>query len=217
MQDMAGHDLSIIEMLFASRLDVICVGDNKQATYSTHNTRKNKGKVGRNLWAFIDKQKDGVATIEENLVSRRFNSNICAFANAVYPNTKNITTSMTEITGHDGVFIIESNDVERYSEYFHPVVLKYDRRTDVGGVSSYNYGECKGMTFDRVLLYPTTLLTGFLAGNALTSREKYYVAVTRPRYSLAIVVDKLPTSTVFEPVDIPLGNKSIHALRFVEG
>jgi hypothetical protein len=205
-------------MLFDSGVDVICVGDNKQATYSTHNARKNKGKTGRNLWEFCaDKQKDGVVTIEENMVSRRFNSSICAFANAVHSNTKNITTSMKETTGHDGVFIIESNDVEQYSEYFNPVVLKYDRRTDVGGVPSYNYGECKGMTFDRVLLYPTNPLTGFLAGKALTNREKYYVAVTRPRYSLAIVVDKLPTSTVFESVNIPLGDMTIHAMRFVEG
>jgi hypothetical protein len=217
MQDMAGHDLSIVEMLFDSEIEVICVGDNKQATYSTHNTRKNKRKAGQNLWEFYaDKLKDGVATIEENMVSRRFNSNICAFANAVYPNTKNITTSMTEITGHDGVFIIESNDAERYFEHFNPAVLKYDRRTDVGGVLSYNYGECKGMTFNRVLLYPTKPLTDFLTGKALTSQEKYYVAVTRPRYSLAIVVDKLPTSTIFEPVDIPLGKMPIHALRFVD-
>jgi superfamily I DNA/RNA helicase len=217
MQDMAGHDLSIVEMLFDSRLDVICVGDNKQATYSTHNARKNKRKAGRNLWEFCaDKQKDGVATIEENMVSRRFNSNICAFANAVYPNAKNITTSMTKTTGHDGVFIIERSDMEQYLEHYNPVVLKYDRRTDVGGVPSYNYGECKGMTFDRVLLYPTKPLTGFLAGKELTSQERYYVAVTRPRYSLAIVVDKIPTSTVFEPVDIPLGDMTIYALRFVE-
>jgi hypothetical protein len=105
--------------------------------------------------------------------------------------------------------------VEQYSKHFNPVVLKYDRRTDVGGVASYNYGECKGMTFDRVLLHPTKPLADFLAGKKLTSQEKYYVAVTRPRYSLTIVVDKPPTSKFFEPVDIPAGDKTIHALRFI--
>ena len=217
IQDMAGYDLSIIEMLFDSGVNIICVGDNKQATYSTHNARKNKGKSGRNLWEFCaDKQSNGVATIEENMVSRRFNSNICTFANIVYPNTKNISTSMNEATGHDGVFVIERIDLERYYLHFKPVVLKYSRATDVGGVASYNYGECKGMTFDRVLLYPTKPLEAFLSGKKLDKQEKYYVAVTRPRYSLAIIVDKLPKSTMFEPVKIPITNGNIQALRFIE-
>jgi len=217
MQDMTGHDLSIVEMLFDSGIKVICVGDNKQATYSTHNARKNRGKAGRNLWEFCaDKQKDGVAVIEENMVSRRFNSNICAFANAVYPNANNITTCMTETTGHDGVFLVEKKDVQKYCGTFDPIVLRYDRRTDVGCVVSFNYGECKGMTFGRVLLYPNRPLVGFLAGKSLSSPEKYYVAVTRPKYSLAIVVDKLPSATAFEATNISVGNGVIKALRFIE-
>jgi hypothetical protein len=218
VQDMAGHDLSIVEVLFDSRIEVICVGDNKQATYSTHNARKNKKKSGRNLWEFCaDKESAGVATIEENMVSRRFNNNICAFANRVYPNTKNIITCMNDVTEHDGVFIIESCDVEQYCEHFKPVVLKYSRATDVGDRASYNYGECKGMTFDRVLLYPTQPFVAFLSGKKLDKQEKCYVAVTRPRYSLAIVVNKLPTGTVFGPVDISLGDTTIKAQRFIDG
>jgi hypothetical protein len=162
-------------------------------------------------WRFIR-----LATIEENMVSRRFNSNICAFSNKVYPNTKNITTCMNVVTEHDGVFIIEGKDVEQYYRYFKPVVLKYSRATDVDGRASYNYGECKGMTFDRVLLYPTQPLIAFLSGKKLTSQEKYYVAVTRPRYSLAIVVDKLLTSTSFKPVDISLAGTIIKTLRFID-
>lgn len=217
MQDMTGYDLSIVEMLFASSIAVVCVGDNKQATYSTHNSRKNKGVSGRNLWEFCaEKNRYGVATIEESMVSRRFNSNICAFANSVYSNTKNISTNMYEHTGHDGVFIIERDDVERYYKYFKPTVLKYSRATDVGDVPSFNYGECKGMTFDRVLLYPTKPLTMFLSGKKLEKQEKYYVAVTRPRYSLAIVVEKLPNSLAFESARIFVGDGTIQAQRFFE-
>jgi len=76
---------------------------------------------------------------------------------------------------------------------------------------AFIYGECKGMTFDRILLYPTKPLTAFLSGKKLDSQEKYYVAVTRPRFSLAIVVDKLPTGTTFEPADIPIYDKTIQA------
>ena len=84
------------------------------------------------------------------------------------------------------------------------------------GVASFNYGACKGMTFDRVLLYPTKPLVAFLSRKKLDKQEKYYVAMTRPRYSLAVVVDKLPTSTIFEPVTIPVTNGNIQALRFIE-
>lgn len=94
--------------------------------------------------------------------------------------------------------------------------MKYSRVTDVGGVASFNYGECKGMTFDRVLLYPTKPLEAFLSGKKLDKPEKYYVAVTRPRYSLAIVVDNLPKSTLFEPVVIPITIGDIQALRYIE-
>jgi len=217
IQDMAGYDLNLIEMLFDSEITIVCVGDNKQATYKTHNARKNKGKAGRNLWEFCaEKESCGAATIEQNMVSRRFNSNICAFANSVFSNTNNITSCMNDITGHDGVFVINRSDVEQYLRYFKPAVLKYDRRTDVGGRASYNYGECKGMTFDRVLLYPTQSFAAFLSGKKLDKPEKYYVAVTRPRYSLSIIMNKLPTETLFEPVDIALGDNTIKACRFIE-
>jgi hypothetical protein len=217
IQDMAGDDLSIVEMLFDSNIAVTCVGDNKQATYRTHNTRKKKGKTGKNLWDFCaDKAKDGIASIEENMVSRRFNSNICTFANCVFSNDNNISTCMADTTEHDGVFIIARESLDLYMNYFSPIVLKYDRRTSVGEIMSLNFGQCKGMTFDRVLIYPNKPLSDFIKGKELKSPEKYYVAVTRPRYSLAIVMDRLPTSTMFEAIDFEIAGKSINALRYIE-
>jgi hypothetical protein len=124
---------------------------------------------------------------------------------------------MRKTTGHDGVFLIERDDVERYYRFFNPVVLKYNRATDVGGVASFNNGECKGMTFPRVLLYPTKPLIEFLSGKKLDKQEKYYVAVTRPQYSLAIVVDKLLASSEFVTASIFIGDSTIQAQRFVGG
>jgi hypothetical protein len=217
IQDMAGEDLSIVQLLFASTISVICVGDNKQATYQTHNTRKGKRQSGRNFWEFcMQAKKLGMAIIEESMVSRRFNGNICAFANYVFPNSKNISTCMAEISGHDGVFIIAKSDVKLYCEYFLPDVLKYDKRTDVGDFISLNFGQCKGMTFDRVLVYPNKPLSDFLRGKKLESPEKYYVAVTRPKYSLAILVEKPIKNPVFEDVQIKIGDVSIQAQRFIE-
>ena len=58
-----------------------------------------------------------------------------------------------------------------------------------------NYGESKGSTFDRVLIYPTEDIVDYLrTGNleyiqAFHTRAKLYVAVTRARYSVAFVLD----------------------------
>ncbi len=59
-------------------------------------------------------------------------------------------------------------------------------------------------------------LSDFLSGKPLNSPEKYYVAATRPRYSLAIVIDKPPKSSVFEAVDIPVGSGLISGYRYIE-
>lgn len=49
IQDIAGEDFDILELLFGSPINVICVGDYKQSTYTTHNTRKRKKVTGQNI------------------------------------------------------------------------------------------------------------------------------------------------------------------------
>lgn len=49
----------------------------------------------------------------------------------------------------------------------------------------------------------------------MASPEKYYVAVTRAKYSNAIVVDKLFGAAGFEKCTIKLGDQEIEAERFV--
>ena len=100
---------------------------------------------------------------------------------------------MKEVTGHDGVFLIDQNDAKNYYECFKPQVLRFDARSKVENYHAVNFGACKGETFDRVLIYPNGPLTDFvLKGKVLGSPEKYYVGVTRPRYSIAIVLKKMP-------------------------
>ena len=195
IQDMVGYDLEIIGLLIEKTgINITVVGDEKQTTFKTHNTTKNKGNQGTNIWEFFKKyEEQGLVKYKYNLISRRFNMEICNFANLVYPNENNITTIMNETTEHDGVYFIKKESVEAYYRYFNPTVLKYDVKTDTQNMISLNFGECKGMTFDRVLIFPNTRLKEFLNnGIKLSAPAKYYVAVTRPRYSLAIVVDEIP-------------------------
>ncbi|MBA9083872.1 ATP-dependent exoDNAse (exonuclease V) beta subunit [Fontibacillus solani] len=58
---------------------------------------------------------------------------------------------------------------------------------------SVNFGESKGITFERVLIYPTQPFTQWIKNNNFellpTSRSKFYVALTRAQYSVGIVYD----------------------------
>ena len=194
VQDMAGYDLQIIKNLIKSNISITCVGDNKQATFRTNNSNKNKKMSGTKIWEFFQKMIDSnIIVMNKNLTSRRFNSEICNFANLVYPNENNIKTSMREMTEHDGVYLIKKEDVKIYYDYYKPTVLKYNNKTSVDEYSSYNFGECKGMTFERVLIYPNGPFKEFLfKRKKLNSPQKYYVAATRAKYSIAFVVDSFP-------------------------
>jgi DNA helicase II / ATP-dependent DNA helicase PcrA len=56
-----------------------------------------------------------------------------------------------------------------------------------------NFGMSKGLSFDRVLIYPTVPIIKWLkncsSDLAATSRSKLYVAITRARHSVAFVYD----------------------------
>ena len=211
VQDMAGYDLDIIALLMKSNINIICVGDNKQATFKTNTSIKNKKKSGKNIWEFFWEQKSkNIATIEENLVSRRFNESICNFANLVYPNANNMTTSMSEKTNHDGIFFVQKCDIETYYMQFQPIILRYDSRTDVGNFNAMNFGESKGLTFNRIIIFPNKQFEQFLfQKKALGAPQKYYVAVTRPKYSIAFVVDSLPKGDCYEQQVLNIEGKTI--------
>lgn len=215
VQDLAGYDIDLLKLLLDSNITVTCCGDNKQATFSTHNAKKNKNQTGKNIWQFFQGL-DNVE-IEKNLASRRFNRDICCFANRLFPVGDPITTIMGEETEHDGVFLIGQSDVDAYFNQFRPQVLRHDSKTVIEKYHAVNFGACKGETFDRVLIYPNGPLTDFIMKNkTLNAPEKYYVGVTRPRYSIAIVLKTIPKAlNGYEEVTITCENTQIRSLRYI--
>jgi DNA helicase-2/ATP-dependent DNA helicase PcrA len=71
--------------------------------------------------------------------------------------------------------------------------LRYDAKEKRVNTSYevLNFGISKGKSFDRVLIYPTNLIMDWIKDNNSdlkpNSRSKFYVAVTRARYSVGIV------------------------------
>lgn len=52
-----------------------------------------------------------------------------------------------------------------------------------------NMGEAKGLTIERVLIYPTRLMLNWIKGLKTKLRSQLYVAIIRAKYSAGIVCD----------------------------
>lgn len=192
VQDLAGYDLNLIELLLDSNINIFLVGDNRQATYSTNNSPKNSKYRGDKIHLLFEIWKNnGRCEIEYLSQSFRCNQVICDLADTLFPEMPRTTSANSKITGHDGVFVVPINRVSEYISTFSPKLLRYDRRTDCMGFRAYNFGETKGLTFPRVLIFPNGPINKYLSsGNirpVINSREKLYVGITRAEFSVAFV------------------------------
>ncbi len=206
VQDLSGDDINLLEVLFDSKINTFCVGDPKQSTYQTYNTKKYKSKTGRNIYQYFNAlSKDSIVTIDVNNKSRRCNSDICKLANIIHADEPLIESFENEDNPHKGVYIISRSDVKDYYDSFRPMILRYDKRTQCEFTEVINYGVSKGMTFERVMIYPNQPLVKLIKnGTPLKSPEKYYVAATRAKHSVCIVVDKMKGNALFSPIELEL-------------
>ena len=197
VQDLAGYDLELLKLLFGSDSNIYMVGDPRQVIYLTHNERKyTKYKDGK-IKDFIQNEckKSNCEIDEETLnISHRNNELICSFSSKLYPNFTPCTSNQKEVTKHDGVYLVKKQDVKKYLEAYNPVQLRNSIKVEVNkSYKTVNFGNSKGLAFDRVLIYPTEPFVNWLINNNSglkpTSRSRFYVAITRARYSVGIVYD----------------------------
>ncbi|MBO0589633.1 UvrD-helicase domain-containing protein [Sporosarcina sp. E16_8] len=200
IQDLAGYDLDIIKMLMQSQSKIIMVGDPRQVTYYTHFSRKYSKYKNGNIVDFIKKEcinKKLDCIIDEITLkdSWRNNQLICDVSNRVFLNYLPNVSLHKEVSSHDGVFFVKSNDIEHYLEKYKPLQLRDTRRKKVNeNYPVLNFGESKGKTVKRALIYPTKPILSWFEDHtsnlAFSSRCKLYVALTRAIHSVAIVCDK---------------------------
>lgn len=192
-QDLAGYDLDLIEQILKSDVEVVLVGDHRQATYSTNSARKNKKYAGANIvLKFEEWEKAGLCEIEYQNISHRCVQEICDFADLLNPALPKTVSQNETVTGHDGVFAVRKKHVESYMDSFNPQTLRYNRAQKSVPGRPINFGEAKGMTFNRTLIFPHKGFEKYvLSGNLKDAGKeiaKIYVAVTRARQSTAILV-----------------------------
>lgn len=193
VQDFVGYDLDVLDILMASKIQVLLVGDPRQHTLSTNNGPRNKKYRGAGIRLWFE-ERSGVCDLQSREVSYRCNQAICDFADAIYPDMPRTQSFGVAETGHDGIFYVSPKRVLEYLEEYRDVtILRHDKNADTLGVPAMNIGISKGSTFDRVMIFPTKPMVEYLIKrdpSRLKAPERLYVAVTRARFSVAFVVDE---------------------------
>ena len=211
VQDLAGYDLELIKELFKSTINILLVGDPRQVTYLTHQPRLNSPYKDGKIKQYVKDKCDGIK-VEIDLStlkkSHRNNGPICDFSSRLYPSMEvSIPCDCSEcriLNSYEGIFVIRKSDVEKCEEQFKEEnigVLRWQKAI----YPEKNYGDSKGLTFDRVIIYPTRTIVGYLKNGELLKKKKnkkgnweeadafdiakFYVAITRARTSVFIVYD----------------------------
>ena len=193
-QDLAGYDLDLLELFLKSGIRMVIVGDPRQCTYTTNSSAKNSQYRSVGIMKLICKwENNGLCQIEKHAKSYRCNQTICAFADMLWPDMETTVSYNSTATEHDGIFVVSEDKVHKYINHYKPVVLQYDRSADTYGYPALNFGNAKGLEFDRVLIIPHGPIKKYLQKGDVKdvekSLEKFYVAVTRAKHSVAFLYD----------------------------
>jgi DNA helicase II / ATP-dependent DNA helicase PcrA len=164
---MAGYDLELIELLMDSTAAVMLVGDPRQGTYSTSDSPKyarfRKSGIVDYFRQIVAARADTQLDETSLSVNHRCNPALCELSDALFPDLPRSTSSNRRTTGHDGIFLVRESDVETYLRAFVPMQLRSSRSMSVSSDAAVlNFGESKGLTFERVLIYPTKNFVGWL-------------------------------------------------------
>lgn len=199
-QDLAGYDLEFLLQLGMYTSELILVGDPRQVTYLTHWESKNKKYRGGGIRNFLYDRRVPFIFDEHTLrESHRNHVSICEYAALLYPaNTPGVSCRCCnhEEDSHHGIFCIAPDEVPLYADRFEGCAqLRFNKSTSVNeSIQTFNYGQSKGMTFDRTIIYPTNDIRKWIFNRSANlseqTRAKLYVAITRARYSVAFVLDK---------------------------
>ena len=197
-QDLAGYDLDIIKLLAmnASHLTLVC--DPRQVTYLTHNERKYAKYRNGLIEDFIKTECSKIDfEIDSKTLSNSFRSiqQICNYANKLFPNFEICNSANKEETVHDGIYLVDKSKINEYLEKYNPVQLRWNVSTSLinKNFEVHNFGQAKGLTFDRVLIFPTVDMVNWMQNHnydlSNEARAKFYVGITRAKFSVGIVCD----------------------------
>ncbi|WP_316859101.1 UvrD-helicase domain-containing protein [uncultured Cohaesibacter sp.] len=218
VQDLAGHDLDILMTLFKSPSNIVMVGDPRQVTYLTHLEERFRKYRDGGIVDFIRTEipRKVACDIDETslVASHRNSADICELSSMLYPKLSDVKACKCPdcrqlVPDDSGLFIVRRKDLPRYLETRQPVQIRWSSSVKVASADlpALTFGRSKGLSFDRVNIYPTKEMIKWLK-NAQSplkaeTRAKLYVGLTRARYTVAVVYNPadgevVPGFTVFE-------------------
>lgn len=223
-QDLAGYDLEIIKLLLNSNIEVKLVGDPRQVAYTTHVESKNHKYYGSNFADYFRLEcKAKVIDVRDDLLSssRRCIKEICVYADKLFPDFHPTSSDNHDLTDHDGVFFIRSEDVQSYLKSYDPMQLRWDNRVVVDvDHRVLSFGKSKGKSFDRVLIYPTEDMVKWIINNSNPlrgeARSKFYIGITRARHSVGIVIKQRQQKKILGNYWHPDSSTSINSGKSTE-
>lgn len=198
VQDMNGFDLDLLHRIAHAFKNqghyMVMAGDVRQAALQTHNDalypHYNNGKIAD---FFNYEASDVGCKIDYQTLKHtwRCNQLICDVANRLFPQYEPMVSRNETKSDHDGVFFLRERFLNDYYAKYKPQVLRWDSRTKTIA-KPMNYGQSKGLEFDRVLLYPTTPIRDWFSRQNTELKDvslcKLYIALTRAKSSVAILL-----------------------------
>lgn len=203
IQDMRGYDLKIVEAIYQSNLNLVVVGDHRQATYST-NSGPFFGKYrGINIFNFFTEvlRHDNIESLD---VCHRCPQIVCDLANTLFSDLN--MKSVKRVDNVDvGAYLVSIDNVSKFIEHYKPTVLYYNIsslnkfKSKLDGdinFESITFGKSKGLSYENVLILPTKEMENHITKGrhkmSDTIIAQLYVAITRSKNNVAILSDKPP-------------------------
>lgn len=191
-QDLSGYDFEFVDLMAKSSLNLLLVADPRQCVFLTNYSQKNKKYRRNNFISYFESNDVGMEIDSKSfLINYRSCQKICELSNDIYPEYPKTISGNPEKIDHDGIFLVKKSSIEKYLLKYKAVQLRWDKKTDVSDdFAVYNIGMSKGMEFDHVLIYPTKPFVNWIKMREdlpIISKAKFYVAITRARYSVGIV------------------------------
>ena len=207
VQDLAGYDLELLRLFSKSRIYLTMAGDLRQTVYSTNPARKNKKYKEGKICDYLSDKKISYNLDDSKLqTSHRNIKEVIDFSHLLFPNFAKPQPCSCEQCHdsqikHRGCFFIRRKNVKQYCERIKPVILRWDKKSKIDVFPQckvFNFGEAKGLSFDHVLIYLTQPMKQWVNNYrndklAFLSKCKFYVAITRAKYSCCLVFDDQDT------------------------